>query len=117
MVTIVRRRAIDRLRKRNAYSRAKERFQKELEHTSNVWSHRGVLKEIVLSDLRLFLNSALIKLPREQRKTIELSFYHGLSQREISRLTGTPLGTVKTRLELGLRKLGAAFAESKGKIW
>ena len=117
MVTIVRRRAIDRLRKREAYSRAKERFQQELENTTNLWSHRNAFKEIILADLRLYLDTAINDLPREQQKSIKLAFYRGLSQREISALTRTPLGTVKTRLELGLKKMAAAFAESKAKIW
>ena len=39
---------------------------------------------------------------------MHLAFYEGLSQREIARKTGIPLGTVKTRLELGVKKLRAA---------
>jgi len=39
---------------------------------------------------------------------VRMAFYEGLSQREIAKKTGIPLGTVKTRLELGVKKLGAA---------
>ncbi len=48
---------------------------------------------------------ALASLPREQREVLELAYYLGLSQAEISRRTGQPLGTVKTRTRLALSKL------------
>jgi RNA polymerase sigma-70 factor (ECF subfamily) len=44
-------------------------------------------------------------LPHYQREAIELAFFAGMSHREIAAATRAPLGTVKTRLELGLRKL------------
>ena len=48
---------------------------------------------------------ALISLPREQRSVIELAFYHGMSHSQIAEYQSTPLGTVKTRIRLGLEKL------------
>ena len=44
-------------------------------------------------------------LPREQRAVIDFVFFKELSQRQIAAQTGIPLGTVKTRLELAIRKL------------
>jgi RNA polymerase sigma-70 factor (ECF subfamily) len=54
----------------------------------------------------------LEQLPNEQRDAIELAYWEGLSQTDIAARTGTPLGTVKTRMRLGLSKLaqGAALA-------
>ncbi|MGB8645205.1 MAG: sigma-70 family RNA polymerase sigma factor [Anaerolineae bacterium] len=60
---------------------------------------------------RARVSSALAKIPREQRTVIELSFYEGLSHPEIASRCGDPLGTVKTRLRLGLQKLRGLLAE------
>jgi RNA polymerase sigma-70 factor (ECF subfamily) len=48
---------------------------------------------------------ALSNLPQEQRSVIELAFYHGMSHSQIAEYQSTPLGTVKTRLRLGMEKL------------
>ena len=72
--------------------------------------------DLIRSDLRQFLNRQLSTLPEFQRQVIELSFFEGRSHREISHLTGTPLGTVKTRLELGLRKLTNCVRPLRRKI-
>jgi len=48
---------------------------------------------------------ALGTIPEEQRQCLELAFFNGMSQREIAAHTNTPLGTVKTRINLGLAKL------------
>ena len=44
-------------------------------------------------------------LPVEQGRVIHLSYFKDMSQREIASTTGIPLGTIKTRLDLALRKL------------
>lgn len=44
-------------------------------------------------------------LPEEQGEAVRLSFFQGLSQRQIAARLCLPLGTVKTRIELGVRKL------------
>ena len=105
VVTLARRRAIDRLRRRQAYGRAKERFEEHIEQQPDAWVRNGIDAELVRSDLSRFLHRQMEQLPEHQREAIELSYFRGLSQREIASCTNTPLGTVKTRLELGLRKL------------
>ena len=54
---------------------------------------------------------ALSTLPEAQRQAVELSYFDGLSQTEISVRLGVPLGTVKSRMRLALRKLAAELAE------
>jgi RNA polymerase sigma-70 factor (ECF subfamily) len=59
------------------------------------------------------LQSVMQALPHEQRLVIILAFYHGLSQSEISDQLGLPLGTVKTRLRLGMQKLRVVMKSSE----
>jgi RNA polymerase sigma-70 factor (ECF subfamily) len=51
------------------------------------------------------VRDALAQLPPEQREPIELGFFGGITHREIARRVGLPLGTVKTRIRTGLRRL------------
>jgi len=113
MVTLARRRAIDALRKRQAYHRAEERLQTEIEQQPDAWVRNVTETEIHSGDTRALMGKVLDSLPEAQKKTIELAFFSGMSQREIAANTNTPLGTVKTRLELGLKKIYDALKELK----
>ncbi|MDQ3914050.1 MAG: sigma-70 family RNA polymerase sigma factor [Actinomycetota bacterium] len=55
---------------------------------------------------------AVARLPEDQRRVVELAYANQMTQSEIAVELGIPLGTVKTRLYAGLRKLRAIFAES-----
>jgi RNA polymerase sigma-70 factor (ECF subfamily) len=103
LVTLVRRRAIDRYRERRSLERAEERLA--LECGDGRESADGNGEQVRLAELRLVLDQALRRLPERQRETVCLVYFEGLTQREISKRTRTPIGTVKTRLELGLRKM------------
>jgi RNA polymerase sigma-70 factor (ECF subfamily) len=105
MVTLARRRAIDALRKKQAYTRAEERLQNETEQQPEAWAHNATAEEIAFSDIRVLVRNVINGLPPAQRQAIELAYFRGMSQREIAAKTNTPLGTVKTRLELGLKKI------------
>jgi RNA polymerase sigma-70 factor (ECF subfamily) len=105
MVTLARRRAIDGLRKKQAYARAEERLQSETEQQPDAWVHNATEQEISFGDTRVLVRKVMDGLPPAQREAIELAFFRGMSQREIAANTNTPLGTVKTRLELGLKKI------------
>ncbi len=64
---------------------------------------------VELAERRSILISALGTLPIEQRQVLELAYYGGFSHREISEQTGVAIGTVKTRIRLGLEKLRSAL--------
>jgi RNA polymerase sigma-70 factor (ECF subfamily) len=57
------------------------------------------------------VRDALATLPPEQRSLIELGFFGGITHQEMARRTDTPLGTVKTRIRGGLRKLRESLEE------
>ncbi len=116
MVTLARRRAIDGLRKKQAYARAEERLQNETEQQPDAWAHNSTEEEIVLSDTRDLIRKVIAGLPPAQQQAIDLAFFRGMSQREIAAKTNTPLGTVKTRLELGLKKIYDGLKELKGEL-
>lgn len=116
LVTIARRRAIDRVRRRAAYCRAKDRFEVYVETEPRSWLQSCTQEDNCASDIRHFLEREMNRLPDYQREALKLSFFNGLSHREIAAHTRTPLGTVKTRLELGLRKLANSVRAQRNKI-
>jgi RNA polymerase sigma-70 factor (ECF subfamily) len=116
MVTLARRRAIDGLRKKQAYARAEERLQSETEQQPDAWVLNTTEAEITSGDRRILIRRVIDSLPLPQQEAIELAFFKGMSQREIAAKTNTPLGTVKTRLELGLKKIYDGLKELKDEL-
>lgn len=114
LITLARRRAIDRLRREQAYYRVEERFQKETERQPEAWTHTRVENDIESADIRNVLSEIMDSLPPAQKHAVELAFYQGMSQREIASHTNIPLGTIKTRLELGVRKIAVRLREVLG---
>jgi len=67
----------------------------------------------VLSDERIVIQRALAALPPEQRLAIQLAYFGGYTQQEIALGLHQPLGTVKTRIRLGLQKLRLVLIEQR----
>jgi RNA polymerase sigma-70 factor (ECF subfamily) len=111
--TIVRNRAIDRLRGDRHRTRLDSPIEGEsIEPTvSDPWA--AVAVELSAEEVR----KALAELPAEQRQTIELAYYGGFSQSEIATKMEVPLGTVKGRVRIALDKLRASLADRMETSW
>jgi RNA polymerase sigma-70 factor (ECF subfamily) len=101
-------RAIDRLRSSGARARREETVGRELVGS-------GAIEAVGTAHLEAEargrqVRSALDQLPPEQRQCIELAFYEGLSHRQVAERLGQPLGTVKSRILLGMGKLRQALS-------
>jgi RNA polymerase sigma-70 factor (ECF subfamily) len=109
MLTIVRFRAIDTLRSR-AGKAPKLTLDDDAileQRPAEELTEEEAMRLETASELR----GALGRLPHDQSKVIELAYFGGFSQSEISRMLGVPLGTVKGRMRLGLEKIRVALAE------
>ena len=97
---------IDELRRRRV--RPQQVFEDD-EHPilSDIPDELDVGEAAVLTDQRRIVLEALDQLPEEQRQALLLAYFGGLTQQEIAQKLGNPLGTVKTRMRLGLQKLRA----------
>ena len=106
----VRNGAIDRLRRREALQRA---TLQSVDHApaGQEQSH-GHDEHSALERERL--QKAVASLPPDQRQVIELAYFEGLSQTQIAQRLGEPLGTVKTRVRLGMNKLRQALPVLSG---
>lgn len=103
VMTIAHRRAVDRVRASQSSSDRDTRIGlRNLEV-----AHDSVAEQAELSIDGERVVTALGLLPEVQREAIVLAYYGGYSQNEISALTGTPLGTIKTRMRDGLTRLRA----------
>jgi len=108
LVSIARHAAIDHLRARSVA----QRYQPTLARLeSPVASDDPAIMCVMSADAQR-LRSALGALPHDQRQAIELAFFSGLTHQEIATRTGLPLGTVKGRVRLGLRRLRDTLGES-----
>jgi RNA polymerase sigma-70 factor (ECF subfamily) len=104
-VTIVRNRCFDKLRG----SAARPQVSAEIEIAERPGTH-DVPREVNQTLTAEAVQDALSTLPPEQRETIELAYYGGLSQTEISERMGVPLGTVKGRVRMAMQKLRELLA-------
>ena len=112
LVTLGRSRGIDRLRTLASRERVAEAGAREAADEIS-----DAAADALRSEQRGLVSDALAKLPDEQKRTIMLAYFDGLTQSEIATRLGAPLGTVKTRMRTGmlrLRELLAGQGESFG---
>jgi len=104
--------AIDDIRKRGRRPQKAEGTTPELVLANVATGGPTVEDEVWRGALRGELTEALETLPSAQRDAILLTYFGGMTQREAARVLGAPLGTIKTRLRLGLNKMRAELDAS-----
>jgi RNA polymerase sigma-70 factor (ECF subfamily) len=104
IMTIARSRALDHRRTMQRFPMAESDEWAQIEAAQQTTGDNPE-QQMWLSEQASRVRAALDELTAAQREAIELAFYHGLSHSEIAERLGEPLGTVKTRIRLGLMKL------------
>jgi len=109
MLSIVRNRGIDVLRSRAGKAPKLSFDDDEIleQRPAEELTEEEAMRRETASEVR----GALGSLPDEQAKVLQLAYFGGFSQSEISRMLGVPLGTVKGRMRLGLEKIRGELAE------
>jgi RNA polymerase sigma-70 factor, ECF subfamily len=100
---LARSRAVDKLRSRSSSQKSLDRWQTFLSPEA---PQPTPFEQASLQERQGFVKEAINQLPDPQRQVLEMVYYTGLSQSEISNQLEVPLGTVKTRSRQGLLKLG-----------
>jgi len=102
IVTISRSRALDKLRCSRAFL-SHDTSRQELDAFHSLYPDPEQNSSV--SERAQLVQRSLSQLPPEQRRVIEMAFFDGLTQSEIASLTAVPLGTIKTRMRSGMRRL------------
>ena len=105
LLSITHNMSIDEIRKRKRRPQRADSADPVLLLTNVTDNAPSVEESVELGDLRETMVRAIGTLPEAQRRAIELAYFRGLTQREIAEELHEPLGTIKTRMRLGLRKL------------
>ncbi|WNV77848.1 sigma-70 family RNA polymerase sigma factor [Geodermatophilus sp. DSM 44513] len=113
LMAMVHHKAVDAVRREESQRRRQARAEDELALSAptatgdvedDAWSR------VVSEQVR----GALGSLPAAQREALTLAYYGGYTQREVAALTSTPLGTVKTRMLAGMRRLREELGDAAG---
>ncbi|MGZ4132415.1 MAG: RNA polymerase sigma factor [Actinomycetota bacterium] len=110
LFTMIHHRAVDAIRREETYRRHADELtggvrDEQADHADDVVEAVGRPQE------RRLVRAALNELPAEQREILELMYFDGLSQSQVAAKTGLPLGTVKSRTLLGMRRMRAALED------
>ncbi len=117
LLSITHNMAIDEVRKRRRRPQKADSEDPEMVLAGVADTRQDVEDEVWLSSLRTTIETAMQELPAAQRDAIELAYFQGLTQREISERLGEPLGTIKTRMRLGIQKLRDQLGDQLGDLF
>ena len=110
LMTVVRNRAIDRIRARRPAMDLEDADERSLLRTGPNPTWEAALRQASATEVR----AAMGALPDDQRRAVELAYFEGYTYREVADLTGVPPGTANGRLRLALGKLRDALAGTSG---
>ncbi len=103
--------AIDELRRRRIRPAAS--VEQDDDALAELADHAPAPHDLAVANFeRRRIGDALRAIPNEQRNCIELAYFEGLTQQEIADRLGEPLGTIKTRMRLGMQKLKVLLDET-----
>src|SRR5258706_4496195 len=105
LIPIARSRGIDRIRSSRIRGDREDEAGRELSGSFGFIEKRTGADDAIQSEERSAVRSALAELPEAQRVALALAYFEGLSQSEIAERLGEPLGTIKTRMQLGMENL------------
>ncbi len=112
LTSITRHRAIDQLRRRG--SRPEQHSVAWVEISPGAEpSVNGPEQSAALAIERARVRTAIAQLSKEQKQVLALAYFKGLTQSQIAKALGLPLGTVKTRIRLGMQKLREMLQEDR----
>ena len=109
LTSVTRNRAVDEIRSRGRRFRHETASPEEQERELPAPDTNDPALTAELADQRRLILAALAQIPQEQRQIIELAYFGGFTQQEIAQRLSQPLGTVKTRIRLGMQKLRVAL--------
>jgi RNA polymerase sigma-70 factor, ECF subfamily len=107
LVMLARSRALDRLRSQSARTHTLHRSGHSFEEVT----YNGPLESALSDEVFQRVQAALNTLPEQQRQALEMSYFGGMTQLEISQSLNVPLGTVKSWFRLGFTKLRHALKD------
>lgn len=111
IVTLTRNKAIDRIRSKDYKTQQKASQNVDAPGFYLQGNKLDPLETTVFSDRAELVRMALGRIPDEQSEVLKIAYYGGMTQREISDKLKIPLGTVKTRMRLGMKKLKDILGE------
>jgi RNA polymerase sigma-70 factor (ECF subfamily) len=114
LISVTRNRAVDEIRSRGRRQRHETASPEERQREIPAGEADDPVRSAHLSEQARTVRGALAQLPSEQQQVIELAYFGGLTQKEIADRLDQPLGTVKTRIRLGMQKLRAALSPEIG---
>jgi RNA polymerase sigma-70 factor (ECF subfamily) len=110
LISIARSRGIDRIRSRRTRVEREDEAGREMSIFASFVENRTGADDVIHTEQRHAVRGALAELPEPQRIALELAYFEGLSQSEIATRLAQPLGTIKTRMQLGMKKMRERLA-------
>lgn len=102
LMTLARSRSLDKIRARTSRDRLVDSMPDYFDAPSREHDPES---QTSLGQQKALVRRALAELPSDQRRALELAYFRGMSHSELAEQLGEPLGTVKTRIRLGMMKM------------
>jgi RNA polymerase sigma factor (sigma-70 family) len=112
LMSTVHHRAVDAVRREEAQRRRQREWTPAAVIEGDVGE--AVVEQVNLAETRARVRGALDGIPSEQGRILQMMYFDGMSQSAIAQVLGIPLGTVKSRTLLGMRRLRAMLVEATG---